>query len=203
MTTKQRKALWIGAALIAAYYFARPTVVSLMQSALSQQQRPKPTPFPPQARPDAPVTAVQGSADAPAISQADAMRFSGVWNGRTAIAERGICNVHIEVHGLDAGKLPAFLNVLCSPAFGLMSRQEATNSAATITNAMNPEAAVLSGTTIENGSLRFKVDKLVGEDSHGCAPDDFSLTPFGNGLLAAEWHEPTCKGGRVIMQRQK
>jgi hypothetical protein len=74
------------------------------------------------------------------------------------------------------------------------------NTAAATFDRTNPESAILSG-TVDNGSIRFTVDKTIGTSSHGCAASSFTLTPFGNSQLAAEWQEATCQGGHAILQK--
>jgi hypothetical protein len=80
-----------------------------------------------------------------------------------------------------------------------MAKDDRNPAAATL-NRMSPAAAVLSG-TMENGSIRFHVDKTVSTNSNGCAATSFNLVPFGSNQLAAEWQEEGCQGGHVILQK--
>jgi hypothetical protein len=64
----------------------------------------------------------------------------------------------------------------------------------------DPDSAILSG-KVENGSIRFHVDRTIGKDINGCAIASLTLTPFGPNQLAAEWQDGgTCHGGHVILR---
>jgi hypothetical protein len=82
-----------------------------------------------------------------------------------------------------------------------MSKEDRNPAAATL-NRMSPAGAVLSG-AMENGSIRFHVDKTVGTNSNGCAATSLTLTPFGTNQLAAEWQEGGCEGGHIILQKAR
>jgi hypothetical protein len=83
-----------------------------------------------------------------------------------------------------------------------MSPQDRGNIAAAVLNKLNPADAILSG-AMENGSIRFHVDKTIGTNSNGCAATSFTVTPFGSNQLAAEWQEGGCQGGHVILQKAR
>jgi hypothetical protein len=82
-----------------------------------------------------------------------------------------------------------------------MTREGRGNAAGTL-NRMSPAAAVLSG-AMEDGSIRFHVDKTIGTNSNGCGATAFTLTPFGGKQLAAQWQEAGCQGGYVILQKAR
>jgi hypothetical protein len=43
-------------------------------------------------------------------------------------------------------------------------------------------------------------DKTVGTDINGCAVTEFTVTPFGTNVVAAEWKEGACAGGNMLLQ---
>lgn len=67
-------------------------------------------------------------------------------------------------------------------------------------NHMNPDAAVLTG-AVEKGAIHFQAEKTIGTDINGCAVTEFTVTPFGTNLVAAEWKEGTCAGGSLMLQK--
>jgi hypothetical protein len=64
---------------------------------------------------------------------------------------------------------------------------------------INPDAATLTG-TVEKGAIHCHADKTVGTDINGCAVTEFTVTPFGTNVVAAEWKEGACAGGNMLLQ---
>jgi hypothetical protein len=140
-------------------------------------------------------------APAPARAPAPPATISGIWQGRTAIAGRGLCTLRIELHENEPAHFSGFSSLACANFAPLMAKDDRNPASATL-NRMSPAAAVLSG-AMENGSIRLRVDKTVSANSNGCAATSFTLTPFGSNQLAAEWQEEGCQGGHIIMQKMQ
>ncbi len=128
-------------------------------------------------------------------------RLSGVWRGRAAIDGRGICDVRFELSERpDAqGQFTGYAQMVCLPTPALVA-QKRPDPRVRALNQLNPEAAILSG-AVREGTIELSVDKTVNSDSSGCNASSYSLTPFGNNQLAAEWREEGCAGGRMILRR--
>jgi len=125
-------------------------------------------------------------------------RVSGVWAGQVGLLDRGLCWLRLEIQpdrGIP-GRFTGISAIKCSPYGQLVQR----NAKAENLNAINPESAIVSGTE-KDGSLQLQVDKVTQTDAHGCAPDSFVLTPFGQNRFAVEWTEDKCGGGRMILAR--
>jgi hypothetical protein len=110
-------------------------------------------------------------------------RLLGIWEGRTAMESRGLCSLKFELRQGQEKQLAGFSTLTCQGG-----------------RSADPETAILSGAP-EKGSFQFHVDKVVG--SGGCAPGSFTLTPFGNAQMAAEWKETGCSGGHALLTRTK
>ena len=203
MTQKQRKALWICLALVVACYIVRSIIIARMQAAYDQQQAIRAAQQRAQAKalakavPPVPPSVAASKAAPPPVSSG----LAGIWQGRTAITGRGICTLRIELHENPPEHFTGYSSLACANFAPLMSEQDRNPAAATL-NRMSPASAVLSG-AMENGSIRFHVDKTIGTNSNGCAATSFALTPFGANQLAAEWQEGTCQGGNIILQKAK
>lgn len=215
MTNKQRKALWICLAIVVASYAVRSIILSAMQMQYYQQQairaaqqraaaKARPAPSPRASSTPAahgtPNTPAGGSA--PAGASASPANLSGNWRGKTAIAGRGICALRFELSEKELGHFAGYSSLACANFAPLMSPQDRGNIAAAVLNKLNPAEAILSG-AMENGSIRFHVDKTIGTNSNGCAATSFTVTPFGSNQLAAEWQEGGCQGGHVILQKAR
>jgi hypothetical protein len=148
-----------------------------------------------------PASGAPAVAVAPARALAPPATISGIWQGRTAITGRGICTLRIELHENEPAHFSGFSSLACANFAPLMAKGDRNPAAATL-NKMSPAAAVLSG-AMENGSIRFHVDKTVSANSNGCAATSFTVTPFGSNQLAAEWQEEGCEGGHIIMQKMQ
>jgi hypothetical protein len=213
---KRRNFLLLCGALVGAYAFERSVEESARQAAYyrqrqqairAAQQRAKANarPVPPRPAPptvhDAPAR-TPPSAPAPARAPATPVEISGIWQGKTAITGRGLCTLRVELHENAPGRFLGYSSLACANFAPLMAPQDRGNTAAAVLNRMNPAEAILSG-AMENGSIRFHVDKTIGASSNGCAATSLTLTPFGSNQLAAEWQEGGCEGGHVILQKAR
>jgi hypothetical protein len=220
LTPQQRKFFLWCAVIAVGWYVVRGVVDTANRAAYLREQairaqrqkaKPKPKPAPPIAKtaPTAPPAAggVRNRVPARPLPKpappSPFAKLSGVWRGRVALDGRGICDLKFELKEKpdEPGHFSGFSTMTCNGA-GPMMPGKRVNARTRVLDAMDPEAAILTGTA-EPGSIEFHVDKTVGTDSNGCAPTSFSVTPFGNNQLAAEWREGSCGGGRVILHKAR
>jgi hypothetical protein len=213
MTKTQQKALLFVPVIVISSYVVHSLVIDGSQALFYllywHPQRPKPKPVAPSPKV---VPKVAAAVPPPAAKQATApaaptavtapvpsefTKLVGIWRGHVVLLGRGECDLRFELRPKDLGKFVGYSSFTCVAAGPLVTK---ANSGTTILNRTNPEAAILSG-VIEKESIRFTVDKVVGADSNGCAPSSFSLTPFGQDRLAADWEEPGCTGGHLVLGR--
>jgi len=177
LTQEQRKWMWIAAAIFIFWYVVRPMIFYAIEIVT----------YP--ARYAQMASARQRQAKLSAETLGIPLnRLLGIWDGRAEIANRGPCSLKFELRQRELGQYAGFSTLTC----GIQPKSGQPDS----------ETAILSGAA-ENGSFRFRVEKVVAPDAKGCAPSSFTLTPFGVTQLAAEWKEPTCSGGHVLMTRTK
>jgi hypothetical protein len=207
ITPQQRKLLWICVGVFVASYVFRSVMDSARQAAYYRQQAIRaaqqrayakahpPAPARVSPTPVVPGTKIPPVATPRASRQPDTL--SGTWRGSTAITGRGICTLTIELHEGAPGSFTGYSTLGCGNFAPLMAAQDRNAAAATL-NRMSPAEAILSG-AMESGAIHFKVDKTIGANSNGCAATSFTLTPFGDKRLAAEWIEGSC--GHVMLQK--
>jgi hypothetical protein len=205
-TPQQRKILLICLAVVVGSYVLRSMFDSDMEMAYRQQAiraaqqraKAKAIPIPPRvsATPAVPGTNPPAPARTPVSSG-----LPGIWQGKTAIMGRGLCTLRLELRENEPSHFSGFSSLACANFAPLMSQQD-RNAAAALLNRMNAATAILSG-TMDNGSIKFHVDKTIGANSNGCAATSFTLTPFCANQLAAEWQEDKCQGGHIILQKAK
>jgi len=163
-------------------------------------QAPAPTVQPPP-QPAAPVAPPPPPVKPPPTADP---KLLGVWRGRSAIDGRGYCDVRLEVKASDDSTselVAGFASMVCRPTAALAGPKR-VNPKAQALDAANQEAAIMTGTPQEDGSIHFKTDKLINTDSTGCAFKAATLTAFGASFVAEEWQEEApCHGGKSIMQR--
>jgi hypothetical protein len=207
MTQTQQKALLFGAVAVIASYVVHFIITDAAQMSFRPAPRPKPKPaVVPMKQTPAPVAVKAAPAPAyvapvmPAIPEVppEFAKLVGVWRGRTAIQGRGTCDMRFEMHQKDeSDKFAGFTALTCVAAGPLVPKHD---NATVVLNQTDPEAAIFTG-AVEGDSIRFKMDKVVGVDSNGCAPLSFAVTPFGKDRVAAEWTESSCSGGRMLLLR--
>jgi hypothetical protein len=209
MNPKQKKLLLVAGIAIAAYYFAPTFINTARQQAMirvqqeariAKLQAPKsPLPAPGAAGTTAGASAV------PALP-ADYERIFGVWQGAGPQPGLGMCNLRLELRKdlADPSRVSGFPVLACAPVMSPFSRPTAAQTQNIVTSAMSPMSAVLTGTVQEN-SVQFSVDKVMGNAPGGCSLTSFTVTPFGVDLISAEWHEATCQSGdqhgQILLKR--
>lgn len=192
MDTKKRNIFLFCAAILIASYFARSFVTGylrmayMQQQAMRRQQQPKPAPTP------SPASEVPAE---PPLGD-----LSGVWQGHGRVpGGRGVCDLRVELRQGDPGKYSGYSRFSCLNNEVLTSPKD-MNVMKNLLNHMNPDAAVLTG-AVEKGAIHFQAEKTIGTDINGCAVTEFTVTPFGTNLVAAEWKEGTCAGGSLMLQK--
>jgi hypothetical protein len=142
---------------------------------------------------------VSAKASGPVLSA----KLAGVWHGRSAMEGLGLCDLRLELALKDDAPegVTGYSRFSCLPIPSLMARGDRAKAKPALLSRLSPDAAVLSGRVGEDGSVRFEAQKNIGADIHGCVVSSFTLTPFGAGQLAAEWKEPGCADGRMILEK--
>lgn len=194
---RERTVLTICLLVIAGTFILPYAIRSIRENALAHRSAPQRRPFVPSAnRGVAPVlpAPVAIAAD-PILSPAAVLGF---WSGNAVLEGRGYCMLQLELHGKDVSQIAGYFTLSCD--YGVLFGNARTDPAHSAIGRMDPETAVLTGTP-ETGFYRFTVDRVLNPDVNGCGPSSFTATPFGNNRLAAEWQEPTCKGGHIILVR--
>jgi len=204
MTTKQRNLLifcgvmlviWMMSRAVSSQHQAQMRHEQAMRAAALQRQRQaqKPAPAPPP-----PPPAVK---TAPAVSNTPS-KFAGVWRGRAAIENRGICNLRLELTDSGENKFTGYSLFTCVNTNPLMAQKDKNNQKTALINRLDPDSAILTG-KLQDGAIHFTSEKNIGTDINGCAVTSFTLTPFGADRLAAEWQAGDCKGGNMLLGRAR
>ena len=209
LTDKQRKSLWIAAAIVAVIYFA-PTVLrqalparpvaALKPSPLRPSTVPYPAPG--RASPTPEVSAPVASAAAVTPADAQFSNLLGIWAGSSIRPNGTICKLRLELRMSQdkPGAYAAYSTMACGPALPVVATTQAQRSlVAGMLNEMRPVSAVASGSVVK-GALEFQVDRNIGASPDGCKPTAFTVSPFGASQIAAQWEEGSCQGGQMIMQ---
>ena len=75
-------------------------------------------------------------------------------------------------------------------------------SVSEIINQRMPHQLTLMGTTLDDGSVAFHVEKNIGAMSD-CPITDVRIGSFGTDGITAEWKSlPTCTGGSLVLRKQ-
>ena len=110
---------------------------------------------------------------------------------------RGICDLRVELRQNEPGKYSGYSRFSCLNNEALTNPKD-MNLMQSFLNHMNPDSAVLAG-SVEKGAIHFHAEK-IGTDINRCAVTEFTITPFGTNLVAAEWKEGTRTGGSLMLQ---
>jgi hypothetical protein len=202
---KNPKFMWLVGAVLVGFYFY-PTLSPVVFQTRQHQFDSKPSagqqasthteaasvPRPPSApaSPSAIPPAAPGSAEALGA-------LAGNWHGMATLQDQGICGLKLELR-VDTEKQGQFLGnttYSCLP-LGSKPGQPKLTPMLTMLNA-GQTSAILRGSVV-SGSIEFHVDKVIGER---CVPSAFTFTPFGASQLGAEWKDPICGNGQMILQK--
>jgi hypothetical protein len=136
------------------------------------------------------------------VAQIDPAFFSrlvGFWDGKGKVEGRGYCDLRIELQEPEPGLFAGYPRFSCLDYSPQNDAKLRSGVAAAVAYEPNPNTAVLSG-TVENGTLRFKVEKVLGNNN--CAVTSFMLTPSGTNLLGAEWQQQGCPVGKMLLAKE-
>jgi hypothetical protein len=126
------------------------------------------------------------------------------WNRDKMLQTR--CNLRLELRkdAADASRVSGFPVLACAPIMSPFSRPSAGQAQSALMSGLSPMSAVLTG-TVQETSIQFSVDKVMGNAPGGCSFTSFTVTPFGVDLISAEWREGGCqKGdqrGQILLKR--
>jgi hypothetical protein len=198
LTPQQKKAGWIIAGILVLVHFAPGTInrvrLEFRRSkapVIVRPVQPLPTPVPS----PAPVVVTVN----PQLQYA---KFLGIWMGSELTPDQYMCNIKLEVRPSDddMSKVTGFETRSCIPSL-LMARPK-KDSIPEILKAASPLSAMMTGSIID-GDLAFRVDKTVGNAPYGCPISSYSVSPFGQGQMMAQWQEGTCKSGQMLLHKAR
>jgi hypothetical protein len=194
---KNRKYLWAAGAVLVFLYFTPAALQSFRQTAYYRQQAEA------KARAQAGKGAVQAAPSAAAIpspSPTPLSNLTGMWQGQQAQSNRDLCQMALEMRDNGAGGLAAYPRISCVALMPYLPGPHKLTAAQAAAKSMSPVSAVLTGNR-KDGAVAFHVDKTIGATFDGCAMTSFTVTPFGNDEVAAEWQNGTCGGGQIMLRR--
>jgi hypothetical protein len=208
MNSKQKKLIWIAGIAIGVYYFAPTFINTARQQAMIRAQQEAHLAKLQAAKSPLPASGAAGTTGASAVpaQPPDYENIFGVWQGAGPQPGLGMCNLRLELRKdlADPSRVSGFPVLACAPVMSPFSRPSAAQTQKNVTLAMSPMSAVLTGTVQEN-SVQFIVDKVMGNAPGGCSLTSFTVTPFGVDLISAEWHEATCQSGdqhgQILLKR--
>lgn len=192
MTTKQRN-FWLAALAVAAIIYVGPRFLASRSTAPPPAEtRKQKIETPPQTAP----------APAPGVEAFN--NLLGIWQG-TAPLPAGMCGLKFELRKKadDPNKFSGFPVMTCVPVMATLPGQMGPTAQQGILSRLAPLSATLSGTPA-NGSLPFTVDRVIGKTVDGCAFTAFTVTPFGEDQMIAEWQEGACpepKSGQILLRK--
>ncbi len=196
MTHKNRKLLWfIGAALVV-LYFAPSAIQSFREAAAYPQPMEAMTARTQNARGVTPNNAAP--AYAPLLPAARVSNLAGIWQGQQAQGNRALCQLALEIRDGAPGVLAGYTKLSCFPL--VLPGQQPPGPVANILRSQSPASAVLAG-EIHDGAVAFRITKTIGTTVEGCSITAFSVTPFGNDQIAAEWELGACGKGQIVAGR--
>jgi len=199
ITDKQRKLIWVGAALAGAYFLA-PTLINHARQAFSTPEVTVVKPSPAKPAPIAPqpvVISPQQASDAQVARQ-----LTGDWIGAGVLPARGLCRIGLQIKPdpQTPGNFIGYSTTSCNPAFALTGQTGTReNRARAAAVAITPTSVIMTGKAGAN-AIDFTIDKSIGVPMDGCAITGFTASPFGE-MLAVEWKAGTCQGGQMILKK--
>ncbi len=212
ITSKQRNFFLLCGGIAAFYLVARSVenyqrqAEYLRQQAIHLQQQRAKAEAQAKARAEEAKKAAEKAAEAASAAKANpatslSTKLPGVWQGRSAMEGLGLCSLRLELarNEGEPESYTGYSKFSCLPVPSLMAPGDRAKAKPALLSRMGTDAAILTGRVGEDGVVRFTSDKNIGTDIHGCAVSTFTLTPFGAGLFAAEWTEPGCADGRMIL----
>lgn len=204
LTEKQKKIIWIVAAILIAVHFAPSFFAQFSHLRFPWQDQPAPAELqkPPAGRIS---PAPQPPPPPPSPEVVAATKYDGIWTGRGLMPNQDTCQIRIEIRPSDTqpGKLSGFESKSCFPTAALQGGKVGRTSIPDWIRKTSPVSAVLTGTAAPDGGLTFTVDKTMGTQPGDCALTSFTITPFGQGLVQAQWQEGTCSSGQMQLTKAR
>jgi hypothetical protein len=189
MNPKQKKFLLVAGIVLAVVYFAPSLINSARRAAYMRQIEAARI-----AKAQAPAKSSPLPASTVPAIPTQFESLLGVWQGAGPQGQVG-CNLRLELRRnfTDPSHFTGFPVLACTPFVSPFNRNPAQAQTA-LTAAFTPMTAVLTG-TVQNGTIQFTVDKVIGKTPNGCAMTSFTVTPYGNDVIAAEWQDGLCQSG--------
>lgn len=194
---KNRKLLWAAGAALVFLYFAPAALQSFRQAAIDRRRMEAKESA--QAGKGGAQTA-PSAASAASPSPTPLSNLTGTWQGQQAQSNRDLCQMSLEMRDNGAGALTAYPRISCVALMPYLPGPHKLDPAQAAAKSMSPVSAVLTG-NLKDGAVAFHVDKTIGATFDGCTISAFSVTPFGNDEIAAEWQNGTCGRGQIMLRR--
>lgn len=191
MNPKQKKLIWIAGIAVAIWYIAPTFIYTARQQAMIRQQQAAIV-----AKAQA-AKAAQQAAPPPTLPATptpaqQANNSFGIWQGMGIVDHMGNCNLKLELRSApEPGKIAGFPVLICIPMPITSPSPE---------KLFTPSSAILSGTPNPTG-IDFAVDKVTSKGGTFCSFTSFTVTPFGNDQLSAEWKQDVCGSGQMLLKR--
>ena len=170
MTTKNKKLLWLGLAIVIGSYIVKYAVTGYLNWVYARQQEAQQA-----------TKQKQKAAPDPLAEAAKAMgNLSGDWRGHAYMPNRGLCNMGLRLEQKELGHYTAYSRFACLHEFKSPLDQIAKGPLAQT----EPDATILTG-TVKDGAIHLFADKTADVDN--CPMLNMQITPFGPRSLLAEW----------------
>lgn len=203
LTPKQQKIAWIVGGVLLFIHFLPTLTASIRQQFAHSRTAP-----PAQVR-NAPQSVAPIAVKAVPPPDPLAMELVGRFGGQQLESDLENCRVSLEVKPavLQIGFYSAYESRSCVPS-ALAYRGPLTAARAgqlpNIIEAASPVSTSMSGSIVD-GSMKFRIDQVVGATAHHCGPRSYSISPFGTGQIMAQWEEPSpCnKTGHMVLVKAK
>jgi len=196
LTDKQKKYLWIVAAVLAVIHFG-PRYITGFLPARSRTAQTRPSPIRLAPVPPPPTD------PAPSPEAAREAQYLGVWAGHSLMPDQTTCSISLRLvkSAEDPSKITGYESKQCMPTAALQGGRIAKESIPELIRTTAPVSAVLTGVTNKDG-ITFTVDKTLGEQPGDCGLSGFSVTGFGPGQLQAQWQEGKCDSGQMLLLKR-
>ena len=192
MDTKQKKIIWIAGIAIAAYYLVPTFIDTARQQAVIRQQQAAIVARAQAARAAQQAALANPPQPNPPTPAQQANALTGIWQGQALVEHMGNCNLKLELRSTpEPGKVAGFPVLICIPMPITSPSPE---------KFLTPASAILSGAPGPTG-IDFTVDKVTSKGGTVCSFTSFTVTPFGNDQLSAEWKQDVCGNGQMLLRR--
>lgn len=204
ITDKQRKFLWIAGGVLAVIYLG-PSLINHVRKAFMETRASATSAKPSPAHPSQPPAVFSPLPVTPAVD-ADVARLAGTFNGHSVFADRGLCQLAVQIkpNAEMPGTFTGYSTMSCFPYTSVSGHtQSRMDRGDGVANSLTPTSTIMTGTPA-NGGIAFKVDKAIGTPIWGCPIASMQVTPFAGGQIAVEWTESgSCKGNKQLILTRK